>query len=275
MRYELVEEVWSIWTNGAEAKILRSSPPTDAGEKAAMEKRAEESASKFEKHGYEGNARYPYWWGRNEDQRISHRFVVKPSNSQAASSDHDATGESDIKSEADILLRAATKTYPGGEEGNAADETAFGAHRGQGRIVPYGSGYATSTPADGEATGSVPLEFNTGTPPPSGTTVIVPPQEQPPPTVGISAGMRGAVQGRATLTVTFADGEAVKQWLDGQSPDIALVFAARAALRVIPTITFGSWPGGGRKTTREIAGIPRCCGGMGCGGISRPAQSTS
>ena len=108
-----------------------------------------------------------------------------------------------------------------------------------------------------------PLEFNAGVPPaatptggssspPSGTTVIVPPQEQPPQTVGISAGVRGALQGRATLTVTFADGEAVKQWLNGQSPETALVFSARAALRIVPTITFKPWPGSGRKTTREI-----------------------
>jgi hypothetical protein len=89
-------------------------------------------------------------------------------------------------------------------------------------------------------------------PPPSGTTVIVPPQEQPPQTVGMSARVRGALQGRAALTVTFADGEAVKQWLNGQSPETALVFAARVALRIVPTITFGPWPGSGRKTTREI-----------------------
>ena len=37
-----------------------------------------------------------------------------------------------------------------------------------------------------------------------------------------------------TLTVTFADEEAVKGWLNKQSDDVVVVFAARAALRVIP-----------------------------------------
>lgn len=81
----------------------------------------------------------------------------------------------------------------------------------------------------------------------SGTTSIVPPQEQPLQTVGLSA-----VQGRGTLTVTFADNEAVTGWLNGQSEDVAVVFAARAALRVIPTITFSPWPGTGRRTTNEV-----------------------
>jgi hypothetical protein len=39
-----------------------------------------------------------------------------------------------------------------------------------------------------------------------------------------------------TPPVSFTDIDAVKQWLDLQPPDVALVFAARAALRVVPTI---------------------------------------
>jgi hypothetical protein len=136
-----------------------------------------------------------------------------------------------------------------------------------GRISPQGNIYRPTDlpPANSThdpplrpvviSTGGAPLEFNAavlpggGSPPPSGTPAIVPPQEQPP---QMSTGVRGAVQGRATLTVTFADDEAVKRWLNGQSPETALVFAARAALRIVPTITFESWPGSGRKTTREI-----------------------
>ena len=57
---------------------------------------------------------------------------------------------------------------------------------------------------------------------------------------------------RATLTITFADNEAVTGWLNGQTDDVAVVFAARAALRVLPTITFSPWPGSGRRTTHEI-----------------------
>lgn len=55
-----------------------------------------------------------------------------------------------------------------------------------------------------------------------------------------------------TLTLTFADNEAVKSWLVGQSDDVATVFAARAALRVVPTIKFSPWPGSSRRTTFEI-----------------------
>jgi hypothetical protein len=84
----------------------------------------------------------------------------------------------------------------------------------------------------------------------SGPTFVAPPQEPQP--IGMSAASRAGVQGRATLTVTFADNEAVTGWLNGQTDDAAVVFAARAALRVLPTITFSRWPGSGRRTTCEI-----------------------
>jgi hypothetical protein len=84
----------------------------------------------------------------------------------------------------------------------------------------------------------------------SGPTFVAPPQEPQP--IGVSAASRAGVQGRATLTVTFADNEAVTSWLNGQTDDVALVFAARAALRVLPTVTFSRWPGSGRRTTYEI-----------------------
>ena len=47
-------------------------------EQVVAEKRAEELAGKFKKHAYEENAPYPYWWGRNDDERESHRYVIKP-----------------------------------------------------------------------------------------------------------------------------------------------------------------------------------------------------
>jgi hypothetical protein len=68
----------------------------------------------------------------------------------------------------------------------------------------------------------------------------------------MSAASRAGAQDRATLTVTFADNEAATGWLNGQTDDVAVVFAARAALRVLPTITFSPWPGSGRRTTYEI-----------------------
>jgi hypothetical protein len=76
--YRVVEEVWSIEPTEADQKLLRLSGAVDAGDKLAAEKRAEELASTFALHGQEQNARYPYWWGRNIDERVSHRYVVKP-----------------------------------------------------------------------------------------------------------------------------------------------------------------------------------------------------
>jgi hypothetical protein len=58
-------------------------------------------------------------------------------------------------------------------------------------------------------------------------------------------------QTRDTVPLAFEDIEAVRQWLAKQSDDVAVAFAARAALRVLPATTFSSWPGTGRKTTRE------------------------
>jgi hypothetical protein len=84
----------------------------------------------------------------------------------------------------------------------------------------------------------------------SGPTFVPPPQE--PQQIGMLAASRAGSQGRATLTITFADNEAVTGWLNGQTDDVAVVFAARAALRVLPTITFSPWPGSGRRTTHEI-----------------------
>ncbi len=86
----------------------------------------------------------------------------------------------------------------------------------------------------------------------SGPTFVPPPQEQLPQGLGVAGTTRAGLQGRATLTVTFADNEAVTGWLKEQLDDVAVVFAARAALRVLPTITFSAWPGTRRKTTHEI-----------------------
>jgi hypothetical protein len=78
------------------------------------------------------------------------------------------------------------------------------------------------------------------------------PQQQPSQGLGMAGVTRAGAQGRATLTVTFPDKEAVSAWLKEQSDDIAVVFAARAALRVIPAITLSPWPGSARSTTPEI-----------------------
>jgi hypothetical protein len=59
------------------------------------------------------------------------------------------------------------------------------------------------------------------------------------------------IGGGETLTVTFADNESVIGWLSGQSDDVAVMLAARAALRVIPTITFSSWASGSKSKARR------------------------
>lgn len=86
----------------------------------------------------------------------------------------------------------------------------------------------------------------------SGPNFVAPPQDQLPQGLGVAGTTRAGFQGRATLTVNFADNEAVIGWLKEQSDDVAVVFAARAALRVLPTITFSAWPGTRRTTTHEI-----------------------
>ena len=76
--------------------------------------------------------------------------------------------------------------------------------------------------------------------------------EQAPPGLGIAGIVRAGIQGAASPTVTFSDKEAVDRWLEAQTHDVAVVFAARAALRVLPTLTFSRWPASGRRTTNEI-----------------------
>lgn len=84
----------------------------------------------------------------------------------------------------------------------------------------------------------------------SGTTFVPAPlEEQPLQPVGM---FHAGVQGHAPQTFTFADNEAVTRWLSEQSNEVAIVFAARAALRVLPTVTFSPWPGSPRRTTDEI-----------------------
>jgi hypothetical protein len=67
----------------------------------------------------------------------------------------------------------------------------------------------------------------------------------------MAAATRIGVQGKATPTVKFADSEAVAEWLSRQSDDVAVAFAARAALRVVPAITFSSWVSGSKSIARR------------------------
>jgi hypothetical protein len=77
MIYYVAEEVWSLWTKESEPTLLRSSVPIAGGDMAEAKKRAEELASKFTLHDFQGDARDPYWWGRNEGDRENCRYVVR------------------------------------------------------------------------------------------------------------------------------------------------------------------------------------------------------
>jgi hypothetical protein len=81
---------------------------------------------------------------------------------------------------------------------------------------------------------------------------FVPSPEPPPQIRPLGAAGRANFQGRATMSVSFADKEAVVGWLNQQSEDVAVVFAARAALRVLPTMKFGSVGGPVRLATRAL-----------------------
>jgi hypothetical protein len=78
MLYAIIEEIWSTSLIEEERKLLSRSAPLESGDKDLMLQRAQQQAGKFERHGYERDAIYPYWWGRNAYEQKSHRFVVMP-----------------------------------------------------------------------------------------------------------------------------------------------------------------------------------------------------
>jgi hypothetical protein len=79
MPYTVIEEIWSISPIKADRKLMRLAGTRAVGNKTEMVRHAEELASRFDYHNSETNALHPYWWGRNEGDQQSHRFVVKPS----------------------------------------------------------------------------------------------------------------------------------------------------------------------------------------------------
>ena len=99
---------------------------------------------------------------------------------------------------------------------------------------------------------------------PFAQSVVVPPEPSAsttPSTVELTG--RASIRDNASLNlsvnraslgvrVTFADNEDVAGWVREQSDEIAVVFAARAALRAVPTITFSPWSRSARRTTPEI-----------------------
>jgi len=70
--------------------------------------------------------------------------------------------------------------------------------------------------------------------------------------VGMAGATRTGLQGSGTLSLTFADKEAVETWLRDQLDDVAVVFAARAALRVLPAFSLQPTAGLGPRTSRIL-----------------------
>jgi hypothetical protein len=74
MPFVIVEEIRSIPGN----QLLQFIGPIAKGEtEQAAKQRAEEFASKFDHKGYEENARYPYYWGRNDGANQVHHYQIR------------------------------------------------------------------------------------------------------------------------------------------------------------------------------------------------------
>jgi len=78
--YIVTEEAWSISSKANERKRLGSSarPLFSGGAKLVAYAYAKQRASEFAVHGFHQDGEHPYWWGRNEGDRVNRRFVIKP-----------------------------------------------------------------------------------------------------------------------------------------------------------------------------------------------------
>jgi hypothetical protein len=75
----VVEEIWSISSAADKRTLVRATAqPLFSGERQAAFEYAEQCASEFECRGFQEDVDPPYWWGRNDDDRANHRFVIKP-----------------------------------------------------------------------------------------------------------------------------------------------------------------------------------------------------
>jgi hypothetical protein len=158
--------------------------------------------------------------------------------------------------EAPPLDGAAAK----GNAGNFAAPPPMGVEGKAGEEEPT----APAKPAEPPATApTYPVVSDSGVPgplppvpqaPPTPATNLTATPNEPPAPVRLEA--VGLASGAATVTglgsngVHFPDVEAVDEWLKGQSQEAAVVFAARAALRVVPTLSRS--PDTVTRTTREM-----------------------
>jgi hypothetical protein len=78
--YIVTEEAWSISSNANERELLGSSeqPLFSGGAKSVAYAYAKQRASEFVVRGFNQDGEHPYWWGRNEGDRVNRRFVIKP-----------------------------------------------------------------------------------------------------------------------------------------------------------------------------------------------------
>jgi hypothetical protein len=62
-----------------EPELIRFVGPVDGGESREIAlSKAEARAAKFQRHDFEEDAKYPYYWGRDDDVREVHHFEVRP-----------------------------------------------------------------------------------------------------------------------------------------------------------------------------------------------------
>jgi hypothetical protein len=80
MHYVVAEEIWSLPKGNREAQLIRAVGAIVGGDRESATESAKKLASKFDHHNFEHNAPHPYWWGRNDNESESHRFVIRPAN---------------------------------------------------------------------------------------------------------------------------------------------------------------------------------------------------
>jgi hypothetical protein len=78
MLVAVVEEIWP-WPEDADSKPRIIGPVNAADGYEAARQLAKARAERFDRYGYEDDARHDYWWGRNEGARVLHRYVIRAS----------------------------------------------------------------------------------------------------------------------------------------------------------------------------------------------------
>jgi len=78
MLVAVVEEIWP-WPEREDTNPSVIGPVDAADGYSAARQLAKARAERFDRHGYEGDARYDYWWGRNEGTDVLHRYVIRAS----------------------------------------------------------------------------------------------------------------------------------------------------------------------------------------------------